>query len=71
MTDEQMKETMATFQKDMMAKQAAAKKATGEKNTAEGQEVSDENKTKEGVKTPPADCNTRCSRKAPGQPESD
>ena len=51
MTDEQMKETMAAFQKDMMAKQAAAKKATGEKNAAEGKKFLAENKAKEGVKT--------------------
>ena len=51
LTDEQMKETMATFQKDMMAKQAAAKKVTGEKNTAEGKKYMTENKAKEGVKT--------------------
>ena len=51
MTDEQVKETMATFQKEMMAKQAAAKKATGEKNAAEGKKFLEENKNKEGVKT--------------------
>jgi len=51
LTDEQMKETMATFQKDMMAKQAAAKKATGEKNAAEGKKYLTDNKAKEGVKT--------------------
>ena len=51
LTDEQMKETMATFQKDMMAKQAAAKKETGEKNAAEGKKYLAENKAKEGVKT--------------------
>jgi len=51
MTDEQMKETMATFQKEMVAKQAAAKKVTGEKNAAEAKKFLAENKTKEGVKT--------------------
>jgi len=51
LTDEQVKETMSTFQKDMMAKQAAAKKAAGEKNTAEATKFLAENKTKEGVKT--------------------
>ena len=51
MTDEQMKETMAAFQKDMMAKQAAAKKAAGEKNSGRGKKFLAENKTKEGVKT--------------------
>lgn len=51
MTEEQIKETMAAFQKDMMAKQAAAKKEAGEKNTAEGKKFLEENKSKEGVKT--------------------
>ena len=51
MTDEQMKETMAAFQKDMMEKQAAAKKEAGAKNAAEGKKFLAENKTKEGVKT--------------------
>ena len=51
MTDEEIKATMATFQKDMMEKQAAAKKAAGEKNEAEGKKFLEENKTKEGVKT--------------------
>ena len=51
MTDEQMKETMATFQKDMLAKQAAAKKEAGEKNATAGKKFLGENKTKDGVKT--------------------
>jgi FKBP-type peptidyl-prolyl cis-trans isomerase FklB len=51
LTDEEMKETMSTFQKEMMAKQAAAKKVAGEKNEAEGAKFLAENKTKEGVKT--------------------
>lgn len=51
MTDEESKATMATFQKDMMAKQAAAKKAAGEKNAVEGKKFLEENKKKEGVKT--------------------
>ncbi|MGI8891676.1 MAG: FKBP-type peptidyl-prolyl cis-trans isomerase [Chthoniobacterales bacterium] len=51
LTDEQMKETMATFQKEMVSKQAAAKKASGEKNAEEGKKFLAENKGKEGVKT--------------------
>ena len=51
MTDEQTKETMAAFQKDMMAKQAAAKKAAGEKNSEAGKKFLEENKKKDGVKT--------------------
>jgi FKBP-type peptidyl-prolyl cis-trans isomerase FklB len=51
LTDQQVKETMATFQKDMMAKQAVVKKAAGEKNAAEAAKFLAENKTKQGVKT--------------------
>jgi FKBP-type peptidyl-prolyl cis-trans isomerase FklB len=51
MTDEQVKETMATFQKEMMAKQAAAKKEQGEKNETQGKKFLEENKKKEGWKT--------------------
>ncbi|MBA3830711.1 MAG: FKBP-type peptidyl-prolyl cis-trans isomerase [Chthoniobacterales bacterium] len=51
MTEEQMKESMTTFQKDMIAKQAAAKKEAGEKNTAAGRKFLEENKAKDGVKT--------------------
>ena len=47
MTDEETKETMATFQKEMMAKQAATKKAAGEKNAAEGKKYP-RGKQKEG-----------------------
>ncbi len=51
MTEDQMKETMAAFQKDMMAKQAEVKKEAGAKNAAEGKKFLAENKAKEGVKT--------------------
>jgi FKBP-type peptidyl-prolyl cis-trans isomerase FklB len=51
MTDEEVKATMAAFQKDMTEKQQAAKKAAGEKNKTEGTKFLAENKTKEGVKT--------------------
>ncbi len=51
MTEEESKETMATFQKEMTEKQAAAKKASGEKNATEGKKFLEENKSKEGVKT--------------------
>ena len=51
LTEEQVKETMTQFQKEMMAKQAAVKKAAGEKNAAEGTKFLAANKTKEGVKT--------------------
>jgi len=67
LTDEQMKETMAAFQKDMMAKQAAAKKATGEKNAAEGKNTWRKTRPRKASKPRQVDCNIRCSRKGPGR----
>jgi FKBP-type peptidyl-prolyl cis-trans isomerase FklB len=49
--EDQVKETMAVFQKEMLAKQAEAKKAAAAKNAAEATKFLAENKTKEGVKT--------------------
>src|SRR6266568_7585462 len=46
LTTDQVKEVMATFEKDMQQKQ----KAAGEKNASEGTKFLDENKKKEGVK---------------------
>jgi FKBP-type peptidyl-prolyl cis-trans isomerase FklB len=51
LTEDQVKEVMQTFQKDMLAKQAAVKKVEGEKNGAAGSKFLAENKTKDGVKT--------------------
>src|SRR5437773_5678509 len=47
LSTDQVKEVMATFEKDMQQKQ----KAAGEKNAAEGAKFLEENKKKEGVKT--------------------
>jgi FKBP-type peptidyl-prolyl cis-trans isomerase FklB len=47
LTQDQIKEVMTTFEKDMEQKQ----KAAGEKNAAEGAKFLEENKKKEGVKT--------------------
>lgn len=51
LTEEQIKETMTAFQKEMMEKQAAAQKEQGEKNLATGEKFLAENKKKDGVKT--------------------
>ena len=51
LSDEEMKETMANFQKEMMAKQTAARKEAGAKNEAAGKKFLEENKKKPGVKT--------------------
>jgi FKBP-type peptidyl-prolyl cis-trans isomerase FklB len=47
LTQDQIKEVMTAFEKDMQAKQ----KAAGEKSAAEGKKFLEENKKKEGVKT--------------------
>jgi FKBP-type peptidyl-prolyl cis-trans isomerase FklB len=47
LTEEQRKEVMTTFEKDMEQKQ----KAAGQKNAADGAKFLEENKKKEGVKT--------------------
>jgi FKBP-type peptidyl-prolyl cis-trans isomerase FklB len=51
MTDDQIKETMTTFSKELTEKQQAAAREASTKNEAEGQKFLAENKTKPGVKT--------------------
>ena len=51
LTENEIKEVMAAFQKGMAAKQAEKMKALGEKNSKEGDAFLAENKKKEGVKT--------------------
>jgi FKBP-type peptidyl-prolyl cis-trans isomerase len=51
LTDQEVRETMATFQKELMAKQEELLKKLGEKNKGEGEAFLAENKKKEGVKT--------------------
>ncbi|MCX5839768.1 MAG: FKBP-type peptidyl-prolyl cis-trans isomerase [Deltaproteobacteria bacterium] len=54
LTDQEMQEVMAVFQKDMTAKQAEKRNALAEKNMKEGEAFLAENKKKEGVKTLPS-----------------
>ncbi|MGA2296652.1 MAG: FKBP-type peptidyl-prolyl cis-trans isomerase [FCB group bacterium] len=49
-SDELAKRAMMAFQQEMMAKQQAKTKASGEKNKKEGDAVLEKNKTKPGVK---------------------
>lgn len=51
LNEEQVKETMAALQKEMMEKQAAIQKELAAKNQAAGEKFLAENKKKEGVKT--------------------
>ena len=51
MTDDQIKETMTTFSKELSEKQATASREAATKNAAEGEKFLADNKTKPGVKT--------------------
>jgi FKBP-type peptidyl-prolyl cis-trans isomerase FklB len=51
MTEEQIKETMTTFSKELRDKQQTAMQQATQKNAAEGEKFLAENKTKPGVKT--------------------
>ncbi len=51
MTDQEMRETIAAFQKEIQAKQEEVAKKMGEKNKKEGESFLAENKKKEGVVT--------------------
>ena len=54
LTEQEIQETMAAFQKEAMAKQAELAKKLGEKNKSEGETFLVKNKEKEGVKTLPS-----------------
>jgi len=54
MSEQEVQETTAAFQKEMTAKQAELVKKVGEKNKKEGEAFLAENKQREGVKTLPS-----------------
>ncbi|MEI9477449.1 MAG: FKBP-type peptidyl-prolyl cis-trans isomerase [Deltaproteobacteria bacterium] len=54
MTEQEIRDTIGAFQKEMMAKQQELAKLMGEKNKKEGEAFLAENKKKEGVKTLPS-----------------
>ncbi|MEP7078795.1 MAG: FKBP-type peptidyl-prolyl cis-trans isomerase, partial [Chthoniobacterales bacterium] len=54
LTDEQVKETMTAFSKEIMEKQTVTNKETGAKNAAAGEKFLAENKTKDGIKVTPS-----------------
>ena len=54
LTEQETKETMAAFEKEMMVKHAAMMKTLGEKNKKEGEAFLADNKKKEGVTTLPS-----------------
>ena len=54
LSEQEIRETLAAFQVEMMAKQAGLAKSRGEKNKKEGEAFLAENQKKEGVKTLPS-----------------
>ena len=54
LTDQEAREIMASFEKEMRAKQEEIRKTAGEKNKIEGEKFLAENKSKEGVQTLPS-----------------
>lgn len=54
LSDQEVRETLSAFQKEMMAKQAELAKKLGEKNKREGEAFLAENQKKEEVKTLPS-----------------
>jgi FKBP-type peptidyl-prolyl cis-trans isomerase FklB len=54
LSEQEAKDTMASFEKEMRARQEESRRAVGEKNKKEGEAFLTQNKTKEGVKTLPS-----------------
>ena len=54
LAEQEIRETTAVFQKELMAKQEEVAKKLGEKNKKEGEAFLAENKKKEGIKTLPS-----------------
>ena len=54
LSEQEARDTLAAFQREMMAKQAELAQKMGEKNKKEGEAFLAANKTKEGVKTTPS-----------------
>lgn len=54
MSEQEIRDTMTAFSKDLNEKQQTASREAAEKNTAEGEKFLADNKTKPGVKTTPS-----------------
>ncbi len=67
MTDEEMKEALTAFQKEMMTKQQELAKKLGEKNQKEGETFLAENKKKEGVITLPSGLQYKVTKSGSGK----
>ena len=67
LTEQEIRETTAVFQKQLMAKQEEVAKKLGEKNKKEGEAFLAENKKKEGVKTLPDGLQYKVIKEGMGQ----
>jgi len=67
LTDQEMREVMSAFQKEMAIKQVAKRDALAEKNKKEGEAFLAENKNKEGVTTLPSGLQYKVLREGKGK----
>jgi FKBP-type peptidyl-prolyl cis-trans isomerase len=67
LTEQEVRETTAVFQKQLMAKQEEVAKKLGEKNKKEGESFLAENKKKEGVKTLPSGLQYKAIKEGTGK----
>jgi FKBP-type peptidyl-prolyl cis-trans isomerase FklB len=67
LTEQEIRETTAVFQKQLMAKQEEVAKKLGEKNKKEGEAFLAENKKKEGVKTLPSSLQYKVIKEGTGK----
>jgi FKBP-type peptidyl-prolyl cis-trans isomerase FklB len=67
LTDQEMQEVMAAFQKEQKARQPEIRKAMAERNKKEGEAFLAENRTKEGVKTLPSGVQYRVIQEGTGK----
>lgn len=67
LTEQEMSDTIAAFQKELKGKQDEMMKVSGEKNKKEGETFLTENKKKEGVVTLPSGLQYRVMKKGAGK----
>ena len=67
LSEQEVRDTLAAFQREMMAKQAELAKKLGEKNKREGEAFLAENQKKEGVKTLPSGLQYKVIRAGTGK----
>ncbi|KPK89766.1 MAG: hypothetical protein AMJ94_11255 [Deltaproteobacteria bacterium SM23_61] len=70
LSEQEAREVMTAFEKEMRSRQEASRKAAGEKNQKEGEAFLAENKKKEGVKTLPSGLQYKVIRAGTGKKPS-